>query len=722
MKKIDLHIHTQECKQGDGKKRVISPEDFVKKMRENNVEICSITNHNKFDIDEFRKIRTLDEELTIFPGMEIDVMLPESNHRHIIVIGNPDDAEIFDDVFDDSDRDYDSHIIDYDEFIAKVKSFKTSDIMVIPHFYLKDKQRGITEEEANKLREDLEGYIVILEPRSIQAMGIINAHNDLALFGSDVKDWGEYDKIILPEIKYKIDSFAKFYALAVNPSLFVKNILEETKKYGITKYEGSENFKSLSSPVEIFEDINIVFGEKGSGKTIFVKNYIYPTLKGLGKKVFLHEGKDYNAEYQKVIDELGNKVIIDSEQLNEIKQTIKMILEYQESNNYDGLQQILEFNNSQLKNKNAAKIQKRNVTVSSISNIEAVQSTLREAKSQYNKIDDVKLINDTTARESSSNKDNLDKDLELLKSDIFKNTKDSIKDYFSNKGTIQTVNSIKDSIKKQTGSDSKPTHIGFSDLVARRLGRVKNNQRLITLLREVKKSQINSLGVLPQKGKVKLKTEIKVLSEAEIYKTHSDFDRNGIVARRKLMKKFNHFDINSGFHDINKYFDVSEKATNVDDFVGKIIKRFNKVNLENSQGQLKNYEPSEGEKAILSISAILENNQFDFYIFDEIERGLGNYYISSYLIPKIKELRDRGKTIIISTHNANIAINTLPSQTVFCNYDVEQDVPIFYVGNMYSNLLINPANQCEITWETVALKYLEGSEEMFTNRRDIYGI
>ncbi|HHJ9477423.1 TPA: hypothetical protein ACQNZQ_001863, partial [Streptococcus pyogenes] len=108
-----------------------------------------------------------------------------------------------------------------------------------------------------------------------------------------------------------------------------------------------------------------------------------------------------------------------------------------------------------------------------------------------------------------------------------------------NKGTIQTVNSIKDSIKKQTGSDSKPTHIGFSDLVARRLGRVKNNQRLITLLREVKKSQINSLGVLPQKGKVKLKTEIKVLSEAEIYKTHSDFDRNGIVARRKLMKKFN---------------------------------------------------------------------------------------------------------------------------------------------------------------------------------------
>lgn len=723
MKKIDLHIHTQNCKQGDGKKREISPEDFVEKMRENSVEICSITNHNKFDIDEFREIKALDEELTIFPGMEIDVLLPGDNHRHIIVIVNPDKAKNFDDIFDAPDRDYDTYIINYEDFITKVTSFDSSDIIVVPHFYLKDKQRGVTEEEANKLRSDLEKYIVILEPKSLQAMGIINAHNDLALFGSDVKDWKEYGKITLPEIKYKIDSFAKFYKLAENPSLFVKNILAETKKYEVTTYEGSENFKSLTSPVEIFEDINIVFGEKGSGKTIFVKNYIYPTLKGLGKNVFLHEGKNYNTEYQTVIDELGDNVVIDEEHLNEIKQTIKMILAYSELNNYDGLQQILEFNNSQLRNKNAMRIQKRNATVSSVSNIETVQSTLREAKLQYNKIDDVKLINNTTKRDSCDDKNNLDTNLELLKYDIFKNTKESVKKYFSNKGSIQTINSIKDSIKKQTGSDSKPTHIGFSDLVGRRLGRIKNNQKLITLLREVEKIKISSLGELPQKGKVKLKTEIKVLSETEIYTSQSDFDRNGIVARRELMKKFNQFYMKANFHDINKYFDANEKAIDVDDFVGKIIKRFNKVQLENSHGQLRNYDPSEGEKAILSISAILENNQFDFYIFDEIERGLGNYYVSSYLIPKIKGLRDRGKTIIISTHNANIAINTLPSQTVFCNYNVEQDMPVFYVGNMYSNTLTNSTNQQDkLRWETVALKYLEGSEEMFTNRRDIYGI
>ena len=90
MKKIDLHIHTQSCKQGDGKKREISPEDFVKKLRENSLEICAITNHNKFDIGEFKKIRELDDELTIFPGMEIDVTLYNGKHKHIIVVASPE--------------------------------------------------------------------------------------------------------------------------------------------------------------------------------------------------------------------------------------------------------------------------------------------------------------------------------------------------------------------------------------------------------------------------------------------------------------------------------------------------------------------------------------------------------------------------------------------------------------------------------------------------------
>ena len=56
MKKIDLHIHTQKCKQGDGSKRNINYDEFINAMQKNNIGICSITNHNKFDLLEFNYI------------------------------------------------------------------------------------------------------------------------------------------------------------------------------------------------------------------------------------------------------------------------------------------------------------------------------------------------------------------------------------------------------------------------------------------------------------------------------------------------------------------------------------------------------------------------------------------------------------------------------------------------------------------------------------------
>ena len=719
MKKIDLHTHTQICKQGDGKKREISPEEFVKKMRENSVEICAITNHNKFDILEFKKIRELDDELTIFPGMEIDVTLYNGQHKHIIVVVSPEKMQKFDEVFDEESRNYDSYIMSYEEFIAKVKSFSQTEIIVIPHFYLKDKQRGVTIEEANKLRKDLEGYIVVLEPKSIQAMGIINSHNDLALFGSDVKDWNSYSEYILPEIKYKIDSFAKFYKLAEDPALFIKTILEDTTYYEINRSDDTK-YPNLRKPIKIFEDINIIFGEKGAGKTIFVKNYVYPTLKNLGKTVFFHEGKDYNAGYEDVINELNNKIAIDEEKKNRITQIIQTLFNYSELNNFNGLEQIIKYRKSALSNKNAERICKKNSRISISISTEDITMFLSETNRKFTKINVVEEINGSVNRDLTS-REKLDNELKSLKQDILKDTESYIKKAFSNKGIIRSIDSIKESIKKQTGSDSAPTHIKFSELVEKRLNRIKYNKLLMDLFEEIEDIKISSLGKLPQKGEVQIESVIKVLPETEVFSTESLFDKNGLPARRKLMKKFNHFDINTCFSTINQYFDASEKSIDVDDFVNKVIKHSYQIYLIDENRKRKNYIPSEGEKAILSISAILENNQYDFYIFDEIERGLGNRYISSYLIPKIKELRDRGKTVIISTHNANIAINTLPSQTIYSAYDVLHEEPEFYVGNMYSNTLENSKSDI-LKWEQIALLHLEGSEEMFANRRDIYGI
>lgn len=89
MNYIDLHIHTQKCKSGDGNGRVISTSNLIKKLLSNHVKVASITNHNKFDLEEFTKITEEEPELVIFPGIELDVSFDDGNIKHIVLISDP---------------------------------------------------------------------------------------------------------------------------------------------------------------------------------------------------------------------------------------------------------------------------------------------------------------------------------------------------------------------------------------------------------------------------------------------------------------------------------------------------------------------------------------------------------------------------------------------------------------------------------------------------------
>lgn len=67
--RIDLPMYTQKCKQGDGTKRNINPKNLVTKLSEPDVRICAVTNHNKFHETEYGSTKTLEPDLTIFPGL-----------------------------------------------------------------------------------------------------------------------------------------------------------------------------------------------------------------------------------------------------------------------------------------------------------------------------------------------------------------------------------------------------------------------------------------------------------------------------------------------------------------------------------------------------------------------------------------------------------------------------------------------------------------------------
>jgi ABC-type histidine transport system ATPase subunit len=130
------------------------------------------------------------------------------------------------------------------------------------------------------------------------------------------------------------------------------------------------------------------------------------------------------------------------------------------------------------------------------------------------------------------------------------------------------------------------------------------------------------------------------------------------------------------------------------------------------------YDPSNGEKAIVIIQRALSEDK-DAYLLDEPELSLGGTYIDKVIRPQITKLGKAGKTVFIATHNANIAVRTLPYNTIHRFYDKSEYKT--YLGNPFTNKLINILDSNdELDWKEVSMRVLEGGADAFSDRGEIY--
>ena len=133
----------------------------------------------------------------------------------------------------------------------------------------------------------------------------------------------------------------------------------------------------------------------------------------------------------------------------------------------------------------------------------------------------------------------------------------------------------------------------------------------------------------------------------------------------------------------------------------------------------KRYSPSDGEKGILVIERTL-NQEADVYLLDEPELGMGNLYIDSVIRPKLMELALSRKTVVVATHNANIAVRTLPYLSIYRRH-MQGDEYRTYLGNPFLNELTNIDDQNDrISWSETSITTLEGGFEAFYDRQRIY--
>ena len=89
--RFDCHLHTnsdKEFKYHENEDEYIN--SYVDKLKENSIDVGVITNHNKFNLDEYKAIRkrAKKEDIFIMPGVELSVN-DGANGIHTLVVFNP---------------------------------------------------------------------------------------------------------------------------------------------------------------------------------------------------------------------------------------------------------------------------------------------------------------------------------------------------------------------------------------------------------------------------------------------------------------------------------------------------------------------------------------------------------------------------------------------------------------------------------------------------------
>lgn len=702
--KIDLHCHTKKTKMGDSETRNVTSELFKEKIINSNVRIVGITNHNLFDIQQYNELKkSVTGFAQVWPGIELDIKYKEVI-GHLIVIYNPDKIMEFDYLLSEliNNQKPDELQIDLNEF---VRNFSSKDAIFIAHDCRKS--QSFSREMIEILKSGItEEYRVFSEPSNFKSLSIMLDNGIQAILGSDIKDWNKYPDCELPELKLDVDSFEKLILLAKKDKSTINTLLNK-KEQRIKEIQIKINdSKKEKISIPIYNDINVIFGAKGTGKTAI--------LEGLKNK-YLQEGNKYSLYKASDVDEVMDQKLkfSDTERTNTnldisfIKGMIEFIKNWEEILP-TSLNDYIEYSKTKKNNKNKARLK-----------ITALKTTFKN-NSKLSKLKNEFQI--VKAIISQIEKYNLEKYLMPEDAKIYKEINNKIKencfyllklehiDYYSSKLSNASIKIIKQKADLCTTSKSLPDSTGFLEFSENYLGlkkHIKNFRKCMDSETEKSREKIGNLD----EGK-------------EVYLS---------VEHRIFKSKVKEFKYGQNISDLNKIcnlilgldknfrIELSEKIDNIREEFEKINLRAKdfigiKKQYENKLGEY--YKPSDGEKIMLILHKKIFEDA-DVYLLDEPERSLGNTFINSVIVPRIVELGKMGKTVIIATHNANIAVRTLPFTSILKAY--EDGKYKTYIGNPFTNELINMEDSNDTkNWKDESIKVLEGGKEAFDDRRIVY--
>jgi len=710
--KIDIHAHTKKCKSGDAPTREIAPQNFCKVILSTEVRIVAITNHNVFDLAQYTEIATnLGEEVQVWPGIELDI-LEEVSRGHLLVIVSPKIAKDFSEAVDALTRGSspDDFTTTIDDVLNKFDSLRP---LYVAHY--KQKKPNLSDVTLDKLLAGTKNPShIIKEVTNAISAGIYISHGHASIYGSDVHDWAKYEELSreLPDLRLPVDSFEHFCLLLEKDPTTINTVLDrKTSEDLVLRPFDDDTVLKLRA----FNDINVVFGPKGTGKSCILRAIAkYYADNGIDARVY----ESASDRLDEIFDIKGRDLTINLNNygINYCTTEIKALRTAGEVG-VTSLGKYVAFFEAKSTNRNAKKILLKDIDPEEEGGAKREFDDFHEAAGTTEKFLEFLTANPFIKKELTTDEH---KQVTRILLELVERLKKREWASFSEWKEICFLNSaielFRREVERKTGSPAKPTTTGFRDYAMNRIEIEANAAKIVksvdTKIQMIKET-VGSLG--SHKGELEFRTELEFQngsitdgSLSSLSGVKKGTQKKFINCVRKIQQRAYADDLFQHISELNEIEDV-EGIKTVYELL--LFKRY--FALDGVR-----YSPSSGEASMVMLQKELGTDK-EVYILDEPERSLGNEYINDVIVPLIKERARAGKKVFISTHDANIAVRTLPYSSIYrCHGKKGYST---YIGNPFSNNLVNLDNvRDQLDWKKVSMKTLEGGEEAFGERGKIY--
>ncbi len=677
MKKIDFHVHTVAVNDKDAHFEFALAK-FQEYTNAHSIDAVAITNHNLFDLEQFKEIVKTLQNVVVFPGIEIDF-----EDGHLLLISENKNLDDFNQKCESVKSEFDAR--------NKITIDKLKEIFVdlngyllIPHY---DKRPEVRQSTIDSLKDHIFAGEV---PSPKKFHRLIKEKSSLTpVLFSDVRISSELDI-------EKYQGSQTFVKTNVNPVTLasVTAALKDKDKVFLTDSEQHDFFQVFRDGQELSHGLNVVLGSRSSGKT---------HLLNMLQSIFDEDGSQvkYIKQFELVkIDEDEFNVMLEKER-SDVREkhlaTFRLVVDdVIEINRQTRHYEMQEYTESLVK---FAKSEELQDEFSKAVLFKETPFSIRTNEGLDNVIKATKLLLENKTYGATIKKyvpeDSLTALLDELKNQYKEKNKERIKKLWVN----ELVKAVAQMLQASSSSPSiKHNDIDFYEIIMER----EKIKRFNAIAKAVKKDLIidsKSFGkfaikaqVGPFKGAQELRDESKT-RDVRFSDAFKQYESPSIYLRE--LKKLS-----------------LEKAS--------LYRYFCKVRYH----VLNEYDKpvSGGERSEFNLlKALQDARQFEMLLIDEPESSFDNVFLKENVNKVIKDI-SKELPVVVVTHNNTVGMLMQPDYILYTSRETitGNDEYYLYSGSPGDTKFKTADGAKDVSSHAVLLDALEAGEDAYDTRNQMY--